>query len=228
MKVRLIQKLVNSLLLSKLCEDKKAKNFISVTPNHTRNSPSLPTYYPCNLLYHIVPLKAQIRPLRTSMGREVSRTETRFYSKECGCRGVGESWNGREQRRSPKFWRSPNGEIGVIFKKNDLPKLMQKKVRLQNVIANTIEKEKDAVRLKYVVAHPAVKLLEKNINKIYANEIFINDKGFNALKEFDGMAACPSTKQQSIYDEIEFLNIKQRMHIKRRIAKGSFNSTFYT
>jgi len=153
----------------------------------------------------------------------------RISYRKCGCKGqVAKSLNEVKKCRDPKFWRSPNGEIGVIFKKNDYPKLMKRKVRLQNIIASGIEKEKNAIRMKYMVTHPAVKLLEKNIHKICANEIFINDKGFAALKEFDGMSAYPSTKHQTIYDELEYLNLKQRIHMQRKINKKSLNTTFYT
>lgn len=86
------------------------------------------------------------------------------------------------------FWKSPRGDIGIIFGKNDLPQILKKKVRLQNIITKSIEKEAEIIKQRYIVKHPVIHLLEKNINKIYANEVFLSNKSFAKLKEFSGMA----------------------------------------
>ena len=71
--------------------------------------------------------------------------------------------------------------------------------------------------------HPVVNLLEKNIRKIYANEIFMNDKSFNVLKEFNGMALNDSeNNQRNVYEQFEILNIKKRMNNKKKAIKTNF------
>ena len=117
----------------------------------------------------------------------------------------------------------------TVFEKDYDPKRREKKQRIQYVISKNIEREKERMKRRYVVNHPVVKLLEKNIKKIYANEIFMNDQKFNEIKSFIGMAIDSSVKpRNSVYNELKFLNIKQRLHIKKKISKCSFNSTFYT
>jgi len=128
----------------------------------------------------------------------------------------------------PIYWKSPKAEIGIIFTKEDSPKFMQKRARMNNILQKRVEREEKLVRKKYMVNHPVVQLLEKNIKKIDVNEIFINDRGFNNLKEFYGIAMRPSAEcKPTMIEELGTLSIKQNMHIKQKIGKSSLNNTFY-
>ena len=104
------------------------------------------------------------------------------------------------------------------------PKAMKRRTRLMSIINNNIKKEQLILRKKYVIEHPVVKLLEKNIKRIRANEIFINDKGFDEFKSFNAIEPPSSAKTRlTIINEIEHLAIKQRMDLKRKIARSFFN-----
>ena len=113
--------------------------------------------------------------------------------------------------RKPGFWKSPHGDIGIIFGKSDLPKILKKKVRLQNIITNSIEKETTIIKQRYVIEHPVIQLLEKNMNKIYASKVFLSSKNFAKLKEFNEMAMDPATNKD--YSEVSLSNINKRVKI---------------
>ncbi len=131
-------------------------------------------------------------------------------------------------RRTATYWRSPRAGIGVIFGREDEPREMQRKERANNVLVKQAAREQRLVKRRYMVNHPVVQLLEKNLKNIDVNEIFINDKGFNVMKGFQGLAMLGSADPRAnLLDEISSLSVKQNMNMKQRLAKTSVNTTFY-
>lgn len=132
------------------------------------------------------------------------------------------------RREATGFWRSSRGDVGIIFGKDDLPIALKKKVRLQNIIAKSIEKEAIIIKQRYIIKHPVIHLLEKNLNKMYANEVFLNNKDFNKLKAFRGMAMDPSTGKQPINKvksakDNELVQIGVSLKAKANSSKFMFN-----
>ncbi len=70
----------------------------------------------------------------------------------------------------------------------DSPERMVKRRRLLSVISTRIARDEYLVRRKYMVNHPVVRLLERNMRNIDVREMFLNERGFEDLKEFHGLA----------------------------------------
>ena len=133
-----------------------------------------------------------------------------------------------KQKHNTTFWRSPKGDIGIVLKKDDEPRVMQKRERIYNILSRQIAKQECIVRKKFMLNHPVVRLLEKNLKKIDVNGIFVNDKGFNKVKKFQGIAMRASTEPRAtLLEEIGSLSVKQNIGLKQKLAHGSINNTFY-
>lgn len=86
-------------------------------------------------------------------------------------------------RKVPIFWRSNNGDLGVIFKKEDKPEIMLKRERINNILSKKIENEEDRLRRSYIVNHPVLKLFANNLS---SKRIFLYENDFKYLKKVYG------------------------------------------
>eukprot|EP00826_Nyctotherus_ovalis_P009661 TRINITY_DN12556_c0_g1_i2.p1 TRINITY_DN12556_c0_g1~~TRINITY_DN12556_c0_g1_i2.p1 ORF type:complete len:311 (-),score=38.34 TRINITY_DN12556_c0_g1_i2:167-1099(-) len=123
-------------------------------------------------------------------------------------------------KKAPVFWRRSNGELGVIFSKEDSPDAIKKRARKQQIAAKRVEKAKNVIKKQYVLNHPVLKLLESNAKKMAANEIFFSDDGFSSLKK-----PCEPRLRSSLEPRNDFVFLR----LKQRINKGfgrCLSSTF--
>ncbi len=135
------------------------------------------------------------------------------------------------------YWKSPRGDIGIIKGREDEPREMQKKERLVNIIKSRIGKEERLVRQKYMLNHPVVHLLERNLKRIDVNELFLNEKSFDNLKEFDGIAengeeeTDTSTHKKrkphkTALDGFDSMTVKPNMNLRRKIGLSPHPTAF--
>ncbi len=55
-----------------------------------------------------------------------------------------------------------------------------------NIISRRFARDEYAVRKRYMINHPVVRLLEKNMRSMDVKDIFMNEEGIETMKDFEG------------------------------------------
>ncbi len=101
-----------------------------------------------------------------------------------------------EARAKTRFWKSPVREVGVVLGKADTPAMLTHKERLHRIIVKQVGKDEAALNRGYVVNHPVMKLMEKNMSRVTTKELFLGSADLDALEDFCAVPAADLGESQ--------------------------------
>lgn len=82
------------------------------------------------------------------------------------------------------FGDQSHGKLRMVFSLEDEPEFLIKKERLINIINNQINKKTMIVRKKFLINHPVVHLLERNLKQATIHDMIFKEQIINDFKDY--------------------------------------------